>query len=244
MLPNLKSLALIASVGIATIARQRKKCGQPHPGRSQNLSMLSSSQILNRMAATYSQCDTYVDTGTAFTVFKSADGTWIKVKPFATAMVRPDQFRFEYSEEGEPDSRLVVWRNGNEVRTWWALTKKAEQAESLGLALAGATGVSSGSAHTIPALLMPYEVGGRQLTDLQQVARGEDEALGAHKCFTIEGLYAGRGIKIWIDQDSYLVRRIDGTAEFNGFSTATTTLYRPVIGGDVTPNLLEYDAPD
>lgn len=206
--------------------------------------MLSASQILDRMAAAYSQCETYVDTGTVTTVFKSADGTWTEVKPFATAMVRPDQFRFEYSEEGEPDSRLVVWRNGREIRTWWALTQEAEQAESLGLALAGATGVSSGSAHTIPALLMPEEVEGRKLTDLQQVIRSEDEDLGAHKCFTLEGLYAGRGIRIWIDQDSYLVRRLDGTSEFADFSTAETTVYQPVIDGDVSPVLLEYDAPD
>ncbi len=73
------------------------------------------------------------------------------------------------------------------------------------MALAGATGVSSGSAHTIPALLLPREVGGRMLTDLEQPKRGEDKVLDDHKCFTIVARFADEPITIWIDQGTFLI---------------------------------------
>jgi len=209
--------------------------------------MPSASQIIDQMAAAYLNCTTYSDTGTVTTVFKSADGNRTQVKQFATAMVRPSRFRFEFTEEEESNSRYIVWRAGNDVRSWWTswnAPSEAERAESLGLALAGATGVSSGSAHTVPALLMPDEVGGRLLTDLHKVIRGEDDVLHTHNCFTIEGLYADRPIKIWLDQQSLLIRRIDGTRKHDSFTTVRTATYDPVIDQDVPPSLLEYNAPE
>ena len=52
--------------------------------------------------------------------------------------------------EGEPNS-VTVWRDGKDVQTWWDLTPGIKKPESFALALAGATGVSSSSSHTVPA---------------------------------------------------------------------------------------------
>lgn len=47
----------------------------------------------------------------------------------------------------------------------------------------GATGVSGGSAHTVPALLMPDEVGGRSLAELADSAeRLADETVEGAVC--------------------------------------------------------------
>lgn len=243
MLQHLKTVALVAFIGVQLVACRESGSNLPQSIQKDN-SMPSASEIIDRMAAAYLKCNTYTDTGSVTTVFKSADGTRTVVKQFSTALVRPGQFRFEYSEVGESDSRYVVWQKGSDVRTWWDVTKEAERPSSLGLALAGATGVSSGSAHTVPALLMPEEVGGRLFTDLQELQRGEDEALGTHKCFTIEALYVDSPIKIWIDQDTFAIRRIDGTTELEGFSTVETTVYQPIIDKDVAPALLDYNAPE
>ncbi len=204
----------------------------------------AASQIIRRMAETYSRCKTYRDTGTVTTVYKSERGTETEVKRFSTAMVRPSQFRFEYTEKGNPNSRYVIWRKGSDVRTWWDVTQESKRGDSLDMALAGATGVSSCSAHTIPALLMPREVGGHMLTELKRPTRGDDKSIGNHKCFTIEALFADEPITIWIDQNSFLVRRIDETSEFDDFSTQESTTYDPVIDEDVAPKLLEYNAPE
>lgn len=204
----------------------------------------SVSEIMSRTAETYSNCQSYRDTGMVTTVYKSQRGAETEVKRFSTAMVRPDQFRFEYTEEGNPNSRYVIWRNGADVRTWWDVTQESERPASLGLALAGATGVSGSSAHTIPALLLPREVGGRMLTDLGNPKRGDDRVIDDHKCFTIEAQFADEPITIWIDQETFLVRRIDGTSTFDDFSTVESTTYDPVIDEDMLAKLLEYNAPE
>src|SRR5437879_6027503 len=54
---------------------------------------LTAQEILEKMAATYATCKSYRDSGVV-TNFFTRDH--IDVKPFRTAFVRPDQFRFEY----------------------------------------------------------------------------------------------------------------------------------------------------
>ncbi len=82
------------------------------------------------------------------------------------------------------------------------------------------------------------------LTDLEQPKRGEDKVLDGHKCFTIVARFADEPITIWIDQGTFLIRRIDGTSNFDDFSTVETTTYDPVIDEDVPAALLEYNAPE
>lgn len=235
-------LGSAAFIAIALVAC-RENAGIPPRANHDDTRIPAASQIVDQMVAAYSKCHTYMDTGTVTTVFKSADDFFTEVIQFSTVMARPSQFRFECTDDGVPHSRYVAWRKGAEVRTWWDLTQKAKQEDTLGLALAGATGIT-GSAHTVPALLMPDEVGPLLLTDFVNATRGDDEDLGNHKCFTIETLDTGDTITFWIDQESFLIRRIDETSAFDDFSTAETTTYDPVIDEGVAPSLLDYNAPE
>lgn len=201
------------------------------------------SQVIARMAKVYSECQTYSDSGSVTTVIHSDGSNETEVKPFLTAMVRPSKFRFEFSEQRNTDSRYIVWRDGDDVRTWWDLNKRSEREDTLGMALAGATGVSGGSAHTIPSLLIPDEIGGWLITDIEAAKLGNKEVLDGHACYTIEALYAGDPITIWIDEQTYLVRRIDSTSVFGGFTTTETTVYDPLVDQEVDPKQLTFNAP-
>src|SRR5262245_59747489 len=142
----------------------------------QGVRRMNPEQILAALAEVYASCMTYRDTGCVVTCFIRPDGhSHTNVQPFATAFVRPNRFRFEnlyrFNEQSEWD-RDILWADGSEVRTWWDVRGRVERPESLHLALAAATGVSGGSAHTIPALLAPDNVGGRRLTQLaDQIGR-------------------------------------------------------------------------
>ena len=133
-----------------------------------NLDDPSAGQILDRMVRAYADCKTYRDTGVVKTVFIEANGTRTVEKPFTTAMVRPDRFRFEYKETGNQRNRYIIWSSGKDVKTWWGIKPGIKMSDSLELALAGATGVSGGSAHTIPAMLLPDKVSGLKLTANQK----------------------------------------------------------------------------
>src|SRR5262245_54578520 len=141
-------------------------------------------QILAAMAQAYERCATYRDSGHVATLFLNPDGTLshTSLQPFRTAFVRPDRYRFEYNDEG---SRCIIWADGQDVLRWWDVDPGVKRPESLGLALAGATGVSGGSAHTVPALLMPEEVGGRLLTDLADLVLLGEGQIGGAACYRI-----------------------------------------------------------
>ncbi len=117
------------------------------------------------------------------------------------------------------------------------------------MALAGATGVSGGSAHTIPALLLPSEEKGWRLTDLTNVTRLGDSKLDNVDCFRIEGGHDNSStgskvprepITVWIDKKNLLVRRID--EHWDG-GTVHSTTFEPVIDGSIPNNMLLMNIP-
>lgn len=205
---------------------------------------LKAQGVLDRMAKAYAGCSSYRDRGSVKTVFIEATGNRTVEKPFKTAFVRPDRFRFEFAEkQGGRENQYIVWQNGKEVQTWWDIKPGVEQPESLGLALAGATGVSGSSAHTVPVLLLPKDVGGRRLTDLTDAKRVDDAQFDKVDCFRIDGTFAGNPMALWIDKKTFLVRRIDSKTKFDTFSTERTTTYDPIIDEEVPGKALEFDLP-
>ena len=203
-------------------------------------------EILKRVATTYAFCRSYQDSGVVETTFIQPDRNWRERKPFSTAFVRPNRFRFEFRSKignGGGEDRYLVWREGSSVRTWWDLKPGVETPMSLDLALAGATGVSDKSAHTVPALLLPEEIGGRRITDLLEPARIEDGLVGATACYRVVGNLMTQATTLWIDKASFLIRQIDAKMDFGNFRTKETTTYEPAIDVAVAESLLKFDPP-
>ncbi len=197
-------------------------------------------QLLDRTSKTYANCKTYRDSGVVTTLFVQDTGNRTVEKPFKTAFVRPDQFRFEYKDG---TSRYIIWSKGKELRTWWDVKPGIEKPESLQLAVAGATGVSSGSAARIPAMLMPDQLGGWGGIHISGAKRIDDGKLEKVECFRVEGKYVNNPITLWVDKKSHLVRRVDEHTKFDNFRTEQTTTYDPVIDGEITDKMLEFDPP-
>jgi outer membrane lipoprotein-sorting protein len=91
--------------------------------------------------------------------------------------------------------------------------------------------------------VLPKEVEGRRLTDMTDTKRVEDAKLDKVACFRIEGKYADSPMTLWIDQKTFLVRRIDAQKKFDDFRTEETTTYDPVIDGEIPDKQLEFDPP-
>ncbi len=207
---------------------------------------LSAREILDRMAMTYAHCRSYQDSGVVRIEYFETEGRRVEERPFKTAFVRPDNFRFEYTDTnffGEK-RRYIVWRSGPRVQTWWDIEPGIEIKESLGSALSGATGVSGSSAHTIPALLLPGEVEGRRLTDMTEVKRIADARCGDVDCLRVEGHFANLPTTVWVDQKVFLVRQIDTEMNFPTFHSQHTTTYEPKIDGEVAQGFLDFNPPE
>jgi outer membrane lipoprotein-sorting protein len=206
---------------------------------------LTAQQILDKVAATYATCKSYRDSGVVTNDFgPHAAGDrfprHIDVKPFRTAFVRPDQFRFEY-DNPTPEKPYIIWAKGGEVRRWWYIKPGVEKLPSLALGVAGATGVSSGSAHTIPALLLPDQITGAKLSAMIDLTRLPDESLDGTPCFKLHGKYGfgNQPTTLWLEKATYLVRRI---AQDTGL-TKNATVYQPEMNKDIPAKELELNAP-
>jgi len=196
------------------------------------------------MAKAYTDCKSYRDLGVVKTVFVRETGNRTDEKPFTTAFVRPDRFRFEYKAKiGNQQIRHIIWSNGTKIQTWWDAKPGIKKPKSLQLAVAEATGVSGGSAARIPAMLMPGKTKGWGGVHISDAKRIEDGKLERIECFRLEGKYGDNPITLWIDKKSYLVRRIDEQAKFDNFRTETTTTYDPTVDGKITDKMLEFDPP-
>ena len=206
---------------------------------------LAAEQILARVAAVYAGCRSYSDSGVVKDRYPGLLGHTTE-KPFKTAFVRPDTFRFQFVEPKSLIGRdyvYIVWRRGDKVLTWWDVKPGVEEARSLGDALSAATGVSGGSAHAIPALLLPKEVGGRCPTDVAHARLLDEARIAASTCFRIAGMYGDAPTTLWVEKRRFLILRIDRWTEIPDGTVEETMTFDPVLDGEVTEKMLAFDPP-
>lgn len=207
-------------------------------------------EIIEQMAHAYARYGTYRDRGTSTTHFlwSNPRRTMLECK---TAFQRPHDFRFEYHEEDgiAPgiENRMIIHRDKSGTRSWWSLQGR-EDAESLRMALAAATGVSSCTAHTVPSLLMPTEIGGRRfLHDRNWTLLRESEQDGS-ACYRVSHNVTPEDTEVlWIDKREFLLLRIDRARTTEGrsgrFQTERATLYLPQLDADIPETDLAFNAP-
>lgn len=161
----------------------------------------------------YRALDAYSDTGLS----RSLGRRHPRLCTFATSYSRPNLFRFEF-ESPHPSprrrhlfSRCVVGHDGKAPFLYFKhYTGDAgvELPESLDLAVASATGISSGTAHTIGSLLFS-EVSGFTLLDLRRLRFRPNRVIGGVQCVCISGLHPRGGrYTAWFGADDLLLRRL------------------------------------
>lgn len=139
-----------------------------------------------------------------------------------------------------PWHKYVVWSDGKKIRSWWTITPQVEEFKTISLALAGPTGVSGGSAHTIPRLLLPDDVKGFILTELKNPRLIGEESFDSIVTHKIEGDW-GYHTTLWIDTKTYLLRQIFETDDDH--TVETTTTYHPNLDVKINPSEFQFEPP-
>lgn len=189
------------------------------------------------MSNAYANAKTYVDRGAVSTEFEMSNGMKHSVeKPFDIAFVRGGTFRFEYRDDSDV---YLVWSDGTSTFTQWTKQPGIKSVADVSLAIAGATGVSGGSAHTTPRLA-GVTTHGFSIADLAELRFEGTELVDNHQCWKISGAQRSTRLVLWIDQQSKLLRKTFDQKELSsGTKVQQTTVYDPVIGAPVSPDLLK-----
>ncbi len=166
--------------------------------------------ILRAVKDTYLGFQSYADVGTV-DMIPPIGKTNLEFKMY---FVRPAQVRFEWRDwhpyfgKDGPANENGFCFDGKSVRE--LILGKQRQAKSLSNAVAGATGVSSGSVLQILKLLYPDCVQSRHSWfEMRDARRLADEEISGRLCYHLVGTIASSDDEeAWISQDDFIVRRL------------------------------------
>ena len=164
--------------------------------------------FLRRVRNAHATCKSYRDKGVVETTFYSPQ-RMVRRTPFSTRFVRGKGFCFEFRDRrGEEDwDQYVIWTDGDAVHTWWSVQPDLAERDDLPLAIAGATGVSSGTASRVPPLLMPGLFSDNRDWPEPQFIEAPEAAEAA--CRIVQSHWRENSIEqCWFDSSTLLIRRI------------------------------------
>jgi len=161
----------------------------------------------------YRSLEAYSDTGLS----RSLGRRHPRLCKFETRYQSPGLFRFAFDSPHPSPRRRHLFSEcvvGHDGASPYIYSKHysgpagVEISESLDLAVAGATGISSGTAHTIAALLFA-EVSGFTLLDLRRIRFRRNRIVLGVPCVCVSGLHprAGRWTA-WFGAEDMLLRRL------------------------------------
>lgn len=193
-----RCLALVVAIlacGLPLIAQARRNT--------------NATTILNNMFSMYSRLTSYQDDGILVVTLDGPTGGTIEKMPFKTFFKRPSLFRFEWTDYAitKLGKTKVIWFNGKEAFTYWE-PDSFEKEESLSMAVAGATGISYGTVHTVSDLMLPGEFGGSLLKSLTKVSLLGEEVFEGAPCYRIKGIDGDESVELWVGKVDLLLRRM------------------------------------
>jgi len=255
-LPGAAILSCVTALllGVVVFAQQ--------PLKTRSSDSLTAEQIVELATQVYARCDSYRDSGNAATKYTSDEREWTAEKPFETVFVRPSRIRFEFKDmsASDPPPSYIIWADGNDVRTWSDVQPGVNKPPTLREAFAGAAGVSQGTSHRVPSMLLPDPSAPKSALEMSYARRIENGEVDGFECFRIRGqsirtprtlglgdtavVLRENSSTIWIDKQSYLVRRVDESNGYESFRTETVTTYSPEINVDIPAEKLQFGAPE
>ena len=184
---------------------------------SVNPSAIAASAGEDAIASTveaYASLRSYSDVGVVLTHLTANEDP--NETTFETMFARPRLFRFAwiahhpYAPLRKVEWRSIIWSDGVGVfsRLGFSEPVKTETQGSLIIAIASATGVSAGSAYTVPSMLMP-ELGASYTIGLTSVTLVGAVTFEGAACAHIAATNRrGDPVDLWVGADDHLIRKV------------------------------------
>lgn len=218
--------ATAQSVGVAFIAAVLVSCsGEASPPTP-------APALLKEVADKYRTMSSYSAAGTVISeIDMSAAGGALPIKPtdpqqaaqiqqslaqpqkltheFSILLARPSLYRIEWVQTvSKFTNKGAVWSAGEgDFFQMSAMGGEPQKPTSRGMALASATGVSGGAAHTVPAMFFEDAEVGVGLEAMQNPAYEKDESIEGDPCYVVSGTMANQKMVYWISKGELLVRQ-------------------------------------
>ena len=176
--------------------------------------------ILDRCEAAYTHCETCSVEGQISEEFHTAIPN-TNVKDMRLWFARPGKlFRLDWTETQNGGGRKTnsVFTRDGQTYFFWGSLGRFEHPEDLQMALAGATGISSGLAHFLPEML----VGRGGTVSLKNLEFKTGETLDGRACYVVAGLsrFGDEPTELAVDKESFAVARVKVHRHIDGHTSA------------------------
>jgi hypothetical protein len=181
------------------------------------MSNFNAPELLRAALSMYQKISSYQDDGDVVVASPNLESR--DRVTFETHFVRPSQFRFKFASPHPypPLAHIITTTicGLDELGAYmWSKNYDApatfEDCENISMAVAGATGISSGSAHNIGQLLFA-QIGGARFADLDNLSSRNDETVEGVRCKSLHGSVSGADadVTFFIDPKTLIIPRID-----------------------------------
>lgn len=188
--------------------------------------------IISKTESNYSTLKVYLDSGKVISSFYKLASPHKSAILFKTAYKQTGEFNFEFYKLGTVRLNIVNRDGNNKVMKYFGST--ALEVQSFPLAMAGATGISSGAAIMITNLLMPGVIKARHQNIFRSISDAKlesSEVINGRSCYKIMGKENPEDkdgyVRIWISKDDYLIRKIETDRNVMDFRVKTSFLLNP-----------------
>jgi len=192
--------------------------------QGQQVDVLDLPTILRRLGQRYAAMGVYRDRGVSI-VRSSRYPELNTTQRFATEFDRSRHFSW-VSDLGKKTDYRITFDGSRVIELFYG---RRHEVQTLGEAIAGATGISNTAATWIPTLLMPEVLPGVGLLPAfrrsSSSARLSDEEAGGQQCFVLQAQDIRLQVRVWVSRGDFLVRRVEHRSE--GRDVVTTTDYTP-----------------
>ena len=202
-------------------------------------------RILNNMFSVYSRAASYQDEGILVTTTDTPTGGTIEKQPFKTFFKRPNLFRFEWTEFTitKLGRTYRIWFNGKEAFSYWE-PDRYEKDESLSLAVAGATGISSRTVNTVSDLLLPQELGPSTLKRLVKISLLGEDVFEGIRCYRIKAMEGDDSTELWVGKNDFLLRKLRREMKHGDELLIREEMRRNIqVGQPIAENIFNYKPP-
>lgn len=207
--------------------------------------------VVEAMHAVYAKCKTYTDTGTYFDQETRMT--------FITRFRRPDRLYFEFTaKDNVRDGRFVYWTTGVRKKifhngvdgpgywddtvltnSWYGDAGEFEKDSSLGMTVAGFTGISSCTGTNVPNMIFVNEIGSLNLSDMADLVF---EGTAKERGVECDVLYSKKYLtRAWIDKKAHLLRKM--SERFEQSDPEMVIEYLPKIDVEVSDEQLTFKPP-
>jgi outer membrane lipoprotein-sorting protein len=212
--------------------------------------------IWARSRAMYAALQSYADSGTVDVEYGSAIDPSHDHHTFTTYFRKPRYYYFDFYKNGN-DDRLVVWSDMDAFHGWWKTTglETTYPKGSGSTVFVSSVYPTTGSIVMISPLVFPGAGLVGTLTEFGDATDEGTEKVNGHACHKLVGVAKStyrsgyvtnvRKTTVWIDAESFLVRRVreEARASVATHVSRTTTTFLPHANPMLGDSLFRFVAP-